>query len=200
MIPKPVDNDPLSASSEHAVAVVAGGCFWCTEAVYLSLDGVISVTPGYAGGEAHTANYEQVCGGRTGHAEAIRIEYDPSRLSYGDLLQVFFGVAHDPTQLNRQGNDIGPQYRSAIFPQDARQAEIARHYIDQLNGAQIFGQPIVTTIEENVTFYPAEQYHHNYAELHPTQPYICAVAMPKVHKLENWLGSGESHLTLRQPS
>lgn len=172
--------------------------FWCTEAVYLALEGVLSVKPGYTGGDAQTATYEAVCSGRTGHAEAIRIEYDLSRLTYGELLQVFFGVAHDPTQLNRQGNDMGPQYRSTIFPQTERQAEIARHYIDQLNRENVFGSPVVTSIELNHPFYEAEAYHHDFAARNPNQPYVCAVAMPKVHKLESWVNSGEAGLALKK--
>ena len=169
-----------------ATAVLAGGCFWCTEAVYRQLDGVLAVTPGYAGGTRETADYETVSTGRTGHAEAIRITYDPARLTYGQLLKVFFSVAHDPTQRNRQGNDVGPQYRSAIFPQDDEQRRVAEAYMKQLDDAGAFTAPIATTIEPDAEFYEAETYHHDYARRNPTQPYIAAVSMPKVRKLAKY--------------
>src|SRR5688500_7959205 len=134
--PDPIVDLPLaSPGAPPATAILAGGCFWCTDAVYSQLDGVLSVTPGYAGGTRETADYETVCTGRTGHAEAIRITYDPARLTFGQLLKVFFSVAHDPTQRDRQGNDVGPQYRSAIFPQDDDQRRVAETYIKQLNDA-----------------------------------------------------------------
>src|SRR5688500_15836010 len=145
-----------------------------------------AVTPGYAGGTRETADYETVSTGRTKHAEAIRITYDPARLTYGQLLKVFFSVAHDPTQRNRQGNDIGPQYRSALFPQDADQRRVAEAYIKQLNDAGAFTGPIATTIEPDVEFYEAETYHHDYAKRNPTSGYIMAVSMPKVRKLEKY--------------
>ena len=167
-----------------ASAVLAGGCFWCTEAVYRQLDGVLAVTPGYAGGTRETADYETVCTGRTKHAEAIRITYDPARLTYGLLLKVFFSVAHDPTQRNRQGNDVGPQYRSAIFPQDDAQRRVAEAYVRQLNDAGAFTGPIATTIEPDAEFHEAEAYHHDYARRNPTQGYVMAVSTPKVRKLE----------------
>jgi peptide-methionine (S)-S-oxide reductase len=171
------------AASTPAQAILAGGCFWCVEAVYRALKGVRSVVSGYCGGTAADANYERVCSGRTGHAEAVRIDFDPSQLSYGRILQVFFGVAHDPTQKNRQGNDIGPQYRSAIFPLNAAQERVARAYMAQLDRAGVFAAPIVTTIEGPTPFYPAEAYHQDYAQRHPEQPYICAVARPKQDSL-----------------
>jgi peptide-methionine (S)-S-oxide reductase len=158
--PDPARDAP--ATGERAEAVLAGGCFWCTEAVYRQLDGVDSVESGYAGGTADTANYRAVCSGTTGHAEAIRIVYDPRRLSYGQLLKVFFSAAHDPTQRNRQGNDHGPQYRSAIFFADEAQREVAASYIAQL---------------------PAESCHQDYAARNPDQPYIAAVSAPKVEKV-----------------
>jgi len=176
------DVDP--ARSQAAVAVLAGGCFWCTEAVFLPLDGVTAVTSGYLGGSAATANYQAVCSGTTGHAEAIEVRFDPAVISYGQLLKVFFAVAHDPTQLNRQGNDRGTQYRSAIFPVDDEQRAVAAAYISQLTDAKVFADPIVTTIEPLATFYPAEGYHQNYAARNPAQPYVAAVALPKVAKLE----------------
>jgi peptide-methionine (S)-S-oxide reductase len=174
----------IAAADDRGEAVLAGGCFWCTEAVFARLRGVGEVLPGYAGGAADTANYERVCSGATGHAEVIRIAYDPAQLSYGQLLKVFFSVAHDPTQKNRQGNDVGTQYRSAVFPLDAAQQAVARAYIDQLQAAAIFAAPIATTIEPLDTFFVAEAYHHRYAERNPGQPYIRGVSLPKVAKLE----------------
>lgn len=165
-------------------AVLAGGCFWCTEAVYGRLKGVESVTPGYAGGSASTADYRSVCTGDTGHAEVIEVRFDPAVLSWGQLLKVFFSVAHDPTQLNRQGADRGTQYRSAIFYADEQEKAFAQAYIQQLEEAQVFSEAIVTKLEPLEAFYPAEEYHHNYAERNPNQPYICAVSDPKVEKLK----------------
>jgi peptide-methionine (S)-S-oxide reductase len=173
----------VPAGEDRGEAVLAGGCFWCTEDVFARVRGVGEVLPGYAGGGADTANYEAVCRGDTGHAEVIRISYDPARISYGQLLKIFFAVAHDPTQRDRQGNDVGSQYRSAIFPLDTRQAEVARAYIDQLQASGIFQRPIATTLEPLDTFFVAEAYHHRYAERNPGQPYIRAVSAPKVSKL-----------------
>lgn len=173
---------PASAARE-AFAVLAGGCFWCTEAVYRQLDGVLDVVSGYAGGSADTANYEAVCSGRTDHAEAIRIRYDPQRISYSQLLKVFLSAAHDPTQLDRQGNDRGRQYRSAIFYADPTEHEVARAYLAQLDAAAIFTAPIATTLEPLSVFHPAEAYHQDYAARNPNQPYISAVSMPKVAKV-----------------
>lgn len=164
--------------------VLGGGCFWCTEAVYLALDGVLSVTSGYAGGSAATANYDAVCSGATDHAEVIEIRYDAGRISLGELLKIFFCVAHDPTQLDRQGNDRGRQYRSVIFYSSEAQAEVVRRYIRQLDGSGLFDAAIVTTLEPLTTFYPAEGYHQNYAERNPMQPYIMFAATPKVAKLQ----------------
>jgi peptide-methionine (S)-S-oxide reductase len=174
----------LAPTEDPGVAVLAGGCFWCTEAVFARLRGVTEVLPGYAGGAADAANYERVCSGATGHAEVIRIAYDPAQVSFGQLLKVFFSVAHDPTQKNRQGNDVGTQYRSAVFPLDDAQQAVARAYIDQLQAAGVFAAPLATTIEPLDTFFVAEAYHHAYAERNPGQPYIRAVSMPKVGKLE----------------
>lgn len=181
--PDPIADTPLASNPGSAAAVLAGGCFWCTEAVYLQLDGVKKVTSGYAGGTADTANYETVCSGRTNHAEAIRIEYDSSRITFGQLLKVFFYVAHDPTQLNRQGQDIGRQYRSAIFYADAEQKRVAEAYIRQLDEAGVFPSKIVTTLEPLEGFHEAEAYHQNFAARNPAQPYVAAVAAPKVEKL-----------------
>ena len=171
---------------DNGVAVLAGGCFWCTEAVFKQLEGVLSIEPGYAGGRAERANYQAVCTGVSGHAEAIRITYRPESISFGRLLQVFFAVAHDATQLNRQGNDIGSQYRSAIFPQDAGQERMAIDYIQQLCQSGIFLDDIATTVEPGQVFHPAEAYHHDYAAKHPEQPYIRAVSEPKAGKLRQY--------------
>jgi peptide-methionine (S)-S-oxide reductase len=181
--PDPAIDLPLPLSGTTATAILAGGCFWCTEAVYRELDGVSVVVPGYAGGTQDTADYETVCSGRTGHAEAIRITYDPSKTTYGQILKVFFSVAHDPTQKNRQGNDVGPQYRSAIFPMNEDERRVAEAYIKQLNDAGAYTAAIATTVEPGATFYEAEAYHHDYARRNPTQPYIAGVSMPKVRKL-----------------
>ncbi|MFV0446767.1 MAG: peptide-methionine (S)-S-oxide reductase MsrA [Planctomycetaceae bacterium] len=183
-LPDPQLDPAASGTETAATAVLAGGCFWCTEAVFQQLEGVLQVTSGYAGGEQSTANYRSVCTGTTGHAEVIRVEFDPQRHSFGQLLKVFFAVAHDPTQRNRQGADRGTQYRSAIFPVDAEQQRVAAAYIEQLNAAGVFRQPIVTTLEPLIAFYPAEDYHQNYAVLNPQQPYVMQAALPKVAKLE----------------
>jgi methionine-S-sulfoxide reductase len=169
-------------TTRTATAVFAGGCFWCTEAAFELLRGVLDVTSGYCGGEAQTANYPAVCRGDTGHAEAIRITYDPDQISYAQLLDVFF-EAHDPTQLNRQGNDIGPQYRSAIFYADEQQRQVAEAKIRELAASGRYRQPIVTRLEPLTAFYPAEPYHQDYARHHPDEPYIQAVAIPKVCKV-----------------
>lgn len=179
--------DTASASGEQT-AVLAGGCFWCVEAVLKELDGVLSVRSGYAGGTAETADYETVCSGRTDHAEAVEVRFDPARVSYGQILKVFFSVAHDPTQLDRQGNDRGRQYRSAIFTADEEQARVARAYIRQLDEANVLGAPIVTEVAPLETFYEAELYHQDYAARNPYQPYIAYTAAPKVAKLRKHFG------------
>lgn len=179
--PDPVEDVPTD--QDVGRAVLAGGCFWCVEAVYQPLDGVQSVVSGYAGGDAESANYEAVCSGRTGHAEVVEVRYDPHRISYGALLKLFFAVAHDPTQKDRQGNDRGPQYRSAIFPVDDAQRKVAEDYIQQLNNAGAFTAPIVTTLEPGHPFHPAEDYHQDFARRNPNQPYITHVAKPKLEKL-----------------
>ncbi|MQX53733.1 peptide-methionine (S)-S-oxide reductase MsrA [Alcanivorax sediminis] len=173
--------DLPAASTRHAV--LAGGCFWCVEAVYLNLEGVVAVTSGYAGGAPSTANYEAVCTGTTGHAEVVDIEYDSNVISYGELLKVFFSVAHDPTQKDRQGNDRGTQYRSAIFFQSDEEKAVAEAYIQQLEAIGAFTAPIVTTLEPLEQFYPGEAYHQDFARRNPQQGYIRAIAMPKVEKL-----------------
>ncbi|MBV8063875.1 MAG: peptide-methionine (S)-S-oxide reductase MsrA [Nevskia sp.] len=181
--PEAAFDEPKAAAPGRRLAVLAGGCFWCVEAVYRELDGVLQVVSGYSGGSAADADYQTVCTGSTEHAEVVQIAYDPSRITLGKLLKIFFSVAHDPTQLNRQGNDIGTQYRSAVFYADQQQQQVAERYIRQLDEAKVFSRPIVTRLEPLEKFFEAENYHQNYAELHPDQPYIAAVAAPKVEKL-----------------
>lgn len=169
-------------SAYHATAVFAGGCFWCVEAVFEEIDGVIDAVSGYAGGSKETANYQAVCSGTTGHAEAVQIIYDPARIGFGKLLEVHFAT-HDPTTLNRQGNDTGPQYRSAIFYANDTERKAAEDYIAALTKARAYPRPIVTTLEPLKEFYPAETYHQNYVCANPTQGYVRAVALPKVDKV-----------------
>lgn len=188
VFPSPASDVPAAGAATQSI-VLGGGCFWCTEAVFLPLDGVLSVVSGYAGGAADTANYQAVCSGTTGHAEVIQVTFDPSRISYGQLLKVFFSVAHDPTQLNRQGGDRGTQYRSAVFVTTAEERAVVAAYIAQLNAAHALPSPIVTTVEPLETFYPAEAYHQNFAARNPAQPYVAAVALPKVEKLRKYFGS-----------
>jgi len=176
-----VDQKPAKG---RQTAILAGGCFWCTEAVFELVEGVEKVISGYSGGSAKDANYRAVSTGETGHAEAIEITYDPSKVTYGQLLKVFFQVAHDPTQLNRQGPDYGPQYRSAIFYKDAEQKRIAEAYIRQLTEAKVFPKPIVTELAPFKAFYPAEEYHQDYAQANPGNGYIRTNAAPKVEKLK----------------
>jgi peptide-methionine (S)-S-oxide reductase len=164
--------------------VLAGGCFWCTEAVFEIIDGVDDVISGYAGGTKETAKYDIVSSGRTGHAESILITYDPAKTSYGQLLKIFFSVAHDPTSLNRQGADVGPHYRSAIFYANAEQKRVAEAYMQQLNAAGVFRKPIVTKLEPLEKFYTAEGYHQDYARGNRSNPYIVNVSDPKVEKLK----------------
>jgi peptide-methionine (S)-S-oxide reductase len=184
-VPSPAVDAQLAASgSPNKVAVVAGGCFWGIQAVYQHVRGVKKAVSGYAGGAANTAHYEMVGTGRTGHAESVQIFYDPAVVSYGQLLRVFFSVAHDPTTLNRQGPDDGPQYRSAIFVQDAEQEKIARAYIAQLDQARVFRSPIVTDVTKLPAFYDAEDYHQDYATLHPRDSYIMINDAPKVANLQ----------------
>jgi peptide-methionine (S)-S-oxide reductase len=176
--------DEASHATASSVAVLAGGCFWGVQGVFQHVKGVTQALSGYAGGPKGGATYALVSGGATGHAESVRITYDPRQISFGRLLQVYFSVAHDPTQLNRQGPDEGPQYRSAIFPVDDEQADIARKYIAQLNAARVFGKTIATTVETGHTFYPAEDYHQDYLTLHPSAPYIVINDLPKIRDLE----------------
>jgi peptide-methionine (S)-S-oxide reductase len=183
--PQPQSN--VADVDKAKVAIFAGGCFWCIDGVYRQLKGVLEVTSGYAGGTKDTANYETVCTGATGHAEAVRIKYDPDKITYGDLLRVFFSV-HDPTTLNRQGGDEGTQYRSAIFYLDDAQKAQAQSYIQQLNQAKVFPDPIVTSLEPITldTFYPAEAYHQNYfvCNVHKN-PYLLIHALPMVQKVRS---------------
>lgn len=182
VIPPPAVD--AAAVTGPETAIFAGGCFWGVQGVFQHLEGVISATSGYAGGTAATAHYDQVSGGDTGHAEAVQVVFDPKQISYGELLHVFFSVAHDPTQLNRQGPDVGPQYRSALFPVTEDQARIAKAYIDQLGRARAFDAAIVTQLDPGATFYPAEAYHQNFLTLNPDHPYIVQVDMPKIAALE----------------
>lgn len=179
---------PPPAGERESLAVLGGGCFWCTEAVFRELEGVLEVAPGYSGGDEQRANYAAVCNGDTGHAEVLRIRFDPIRISFAGLLKVFFAVAHDPTQKNRQGNDVGSQYRSAVFYADDTQREIAERYISQLQDAAVFQTPLVTEVVPLDMFHAAEAYHHDYAMQNPDQPYIAAVAAPKVEKLKQKFG------------
>jgi peptide-methionine (S)-S-oxide reductase len=183
-LPDPVVDAPLSAAPDSAVTVVAGGCFWGIQAVFQHVKGVKTAVSGYAGGAASTAHYEMVSSGTTGHAESVQITWDPSQISYGRLLKIFFSVAHDPTELNRQGPDDGPQYRSAIFYSDLGQKRIADAYIAQLQQAKVFPYPIVTQVVSLPAFYRAEDYHQNYATLHPRDPYIAINDAPKVEHLK----------------
>ena len=180
--------DIEAPAADEQVTVLAGGCFWCVEAVYKELDGVLEVASGYAGGTAETATYERVCSTSTDHAEVVRIRFDPRRTTFGQLLKIFFSVAHDPTQVNRQGADVGRQYRSAIFYADADQQRVAAAYIAQLDAASVFDAPIATVLEPIEAFYAAEAEHQDYAARNPAQPYIAFNATPKVAKLREHFG------------
>jgi peptide-methionine (S)-S-oxide reductase len=183
--PPAVDAPPGPATS--AVVVLAGGCFWGVQGVFQHVKGVTSAVSGYAGGDKRAANYEIVSSGTTGHAESVQVTYDPRQISYGRLLQIFFSVVHDPTELNRQGPDTGTQYRSAIFPASAEQAQIAKTYIAQLDQAHAFKKPIVTRIEPDRAFYPAETYHQDFLTRNPTYPYIAINDIPKIEDLKRVL-------------
>lgn len=178
-----LDEAPGAAGTR--TAVFAGGCFWGVQGVFQHVEGVVSAVSGYAGGQAATAHYEMVGSGRTGHAEAVEVVYDPRKVSYGALLRIFFSVAHDPTQLDRQGPDYGPQYRSAIFPRSDEQARLAKAYIEQLGREKTFHAPIVTRIEPGKSFFPAEAYHQDFLELNPGYPYIVINDLPKVAALQS---------------
>ena len=183
-LPAPVKDAQRAATPTKQTAVVAGGCFWGVQAVFQHVKGVISATSGYSGGSAKTAEYEIVSTGETGHAESVQIVYDPSQITYGELLRVFFSVAHDPTEVNRQGPDEGTQYRSVIFYSNDEQKQIAAAYIAQLDQAGVFRHRVVTQVVPLQDFYPAEAYHQNYAALHPNQPYILFNDAPKVEHLK----------------
>ncbi len=185
MVPMPgVDLPPGQGNS--AVLVLAGGCFWGVQGVFQHVKGVTNAVSGYAGGEKKTAQYDVVSGGRTGHAESVQITYDPRQISYGRLLQIFFSVVHDPTEINRQGPDTGTQYRSAIFPATPEQASVAKAYIEQLDQAHAFRKPIATKIEPDHAFYPAEGYHQDYLTHNPSQPYIAINDLPKIDDLKRF--------------
>jgi peptide-methionine (S)-S-oxide reductase len=184
LVPPPATDEPAGRADGSEVAVLAGGCFWGVQGVFQHVQGVSSAVSGYTGGAKETAHYELVGTDATGHAESVKITFDPRRISYGRLLQIYFSVAHDPTRLNRQGPDVGTQYRSAIFPTSPEQAQIAKAYIAQLNQAHSFDAAIVTKIEPGKEFYPAEEYHQDFLTRHPTYPYIAINDMPKVEALK----------------
>ena len=181
--PEPAQDAAKAGAKGQATAVFAGGCFWGVEAVFKHVKGVTRATSGYSGGAAKTANYEMVGSGSTGHAEAVEVVYDPSQITYGQLLRVFFSVAHDPTQLNRQGPDVGTQYRSAIFFASPEQQRVAQAYVEQLQAAKTFSKPIVTQVAALQAFYPAEAYHQDYLARHPESMYIVINDLPKLAQL-----------------
>ena len=183
-IPAAQADASLAAKHGKATAVFAGGCFWGTQAVFERVKGVVDTTAGYSGGTANTAHYSDVTTEKTGHAESVRVVYDPSKITYGQLLRIFFSVAHDPTQLNRQGNDVGPSYRSVIFYGDEEQHRIADAYIKQLDDAHVFSRPIVTQIVPLKAFYAGEDYHQDYALKNPDNPYIEVCDRPKIAALK----------------
>jgi len=185
--PNPAVDATLASSKSKQTAVIAGGCFWGIQAVFQHVKGVIDATSGYSGGAANTAEYELVSTGDTGHAESVKITYDASKITYGQLLRVFFSVAHDPTELNRQGPDSGTQYRSSIFYENDEQKQIAEAYITQLDKAKVYSSPIVTKVVPLKAFYPAETYHQDYAIHHPDNPYIVYNDAPKVANLQKLL-------------
>jgi peptide-methionine (S)-S-oxide reductase len=182
LVPPPALDEPAHGAQE--VAVLAGGCFWGVQGVFQHVKGVSSAVSGYAGGKESTAHYEMTSRGDTGHAESVRVTFNPGEISYGRILQIYFSVAHDPTELNRQGPDEGTQYRSAIFPGNDEQAGVAKAYVAQLNGAHVFGAAVVTKIEPGRTFYPAEDYHQDFLALNPGYPYIVFNDLPKIDNLK----------------
>jgi peptide-methionine (S)-S-oxide reductase len=183
-IPDPAVDETLASQKGQQTVVVSGGCFWGVQAVFQHVKGVTRATSGYSGGTVKNPDYEQVSSGTTGHAESVEIVYDPSKITLGQLLKVFFSVAHDPTELNRQGPDTGTQYRSIIFFSNTDQQRIAQSYVDQLNQSKVFSQPIVTQIVPLKAFYRAEDYHQNYATEHPDNPYIAMFDLPKLKNLQ----------------
>lgn len=184
MVKTPAPALTVPAKAHRETAIFAGGCFWGVQGVYSHVKGVISATSGYTGGSAANAHYETVSTGRTGHAESVKVVFDPTVVSYADLLRIYFSVVADPTEVNRQGPDTGPQYRSALFPQNANQAKVARAYIQQLQAAHVFSRPIATRIEAAKPFYPAERYHQDFYARHPAYPYIVINDRPKVEGLK----------------
>jgi len=187
-IPAPTVDETLTTKSDQKMAVFAGGCFWGIQAVFQHTIGVVQATSGYAGGAEDTAHYEMVGSGTTGHAESVQVIYDASKITYGTLLRIFFSVAHDPTEIDRQGPDTGTQYRSAVFTSNPEQEKIVKAYIAQLDNSASFSAPIATQVTPLPGFYPAEDYHQNYATLHPTDPYIMINDAPKVRALEKQFG------------
>jgi peptide-methionine (S)-S-oxide reductase len=185
VIAPPAVDEQAGQAGTTEVAVIAGGCFWGVQGVFQRVKGVTSAVSGYTGGDKNSAHYQMVGSGGTGHAESVRITYDPSKISYGRLLQIYFSVAHDPTQLNRQGPDVGTQYRSAIFPANPEQARIAKAYIAQLNQSRVYPAAIVTKIEPDHEFYAAEDYHQDFLTTHPTYPYIVYNDLPKIEDLKH---------------
>ena len=183
-VPAPAVDELKATASGKQTAVVAGGCFWGIQAVFQHVKGVVSATSGYSGGSAKTAEYETVSTGETGHAESEQIVYDPSQITYGELLRIFFSVAHDPTELNRQGPDEGTQYRSEVFAVNADEARVAKAYVAQLDGAHVFSRPIATRVDMLPGFYPAEAYHQDFLATHPDYPYIVYNDLPKVAALK----------------
>jgi peptide-methionine (S)-S-oxide reductase len=183
-VPPPAQDAPLAASPGRATAVFAGGCFWGTQSVFERVKGVLDTTAGYSGGSAATATYEQVGQENTGHAESVKVVYDPSKITYGQLLRIYFSVAHDPTQKNRQGPDVGPSYRSVIFYANAEQQDLSKAYIAQLDAAKVFSKPIVTEVVPLKGFYDAESYHQDYALHNPNNPYIMVCDRPKIDALK----------------
>ena len=186
-LPAPALDMPAGQASARETAVFAGGCFWGVQGVFQHTRGVLNAVSGYAGGQKETANYSSIGTGRTGHAESVQISYDPKQISYGKLLQIYFSVAHDPTQLNRQGPDSGTQYRSAIFYTNAGQKEVAERYLAQLDAARLFPGKIVTQLTPLNAFYPAEAYHQDYATLNPYSPYIARFDLPKIANLKTMM-------------
>jgi peptide-methionine (S)-S-oxide reductase len=183
-IPPPVLDEPANSEATSEVAILAGGCFWGVQGVFQHVEGVTSAVSGYAGGAAGTAHYEMVGTNTTGHAESVRVTFDPRRISYGRILQIYFSAAHDPTELNRQGPDVGTQYRSAIFPTNPEQTRVAEAYIAQLSQSHVFDAAIVTRIEPGRDFYPAENYHQDFLTRNPTYPYIVINDLPKIENFK----------------
>jgi len=186
-LPAPALDMPAGIENTRETAVLAGGCFWGVQVVFQHTQGVLNAVSGYAGGQRETANYSSIGTGRTGHAESVQITYDPKQISYGKLLQIYFSVAHDPTQLNRQGPDFGTQYRSAVFYTNASQKEVAERYVAQLDAAKMFPDKIVTQLTPLNAFYPAEAYHQDYATLNPRSPYIARFDLPKIANLKSMM-------------